>query len=141
MERALGNCLTVVVVDHDHRVRNFIGRCLTLSGVSVILCASGFDGRRAIELADLIMLDLVMPDQDGFEFLHQRDKPDRLTRLYRPAIVVMGPGYPEMGADVRNAGLGYLPKPFTESELIETIVKALPKYSIVPSTLNVLSTS
>ncbi|MBV8213786.1 MAG: hypothetical protein JOZ08_11270 [Verrucomicrobia bacterium] len=127
MELAPGNSFTVLVVDHDHHVRNFVERCLRLAGASAILCASAFEGLHAIEFANLIMVDFAMPDQDSYEFLHRRDKPSHLARADHPAIVVMGPGCLQTGSDFRNAGLSYLPKPFTQVELIDAILKALPK--------------
>ena len=127
MELVLGNSFTVVVVDHDHQVRTFIERCLRLSGASAILCASAFEGLNAIEHANLIMLDLVMPDQDSYEFLHRREQPGYLASADHPAVVVMGPDCLQTGADFRNAGLSYLSKPFTQIELIDTIVKSISK--------------
>lgn len=127
MELVLANSFTVLVVDHDHQVRTFIERCLRLAGASPILYASAFEGLHAIEHANLIMLDLVMPDQDSYEFLHRHGKPSRPASAEHPAIVVMGPDGLQRGADFRNAGLSYLPKPFTQIELIDTIVKSISK--------------
>jgi CheY-like chemotaxis protein len=127
MELALGNSFTVLVVDHDRQVRTFIERSLRLTGASAILCASAFEGLHAIEHAHLIMLDLVMPDQDSYEFLHRREKPSHRDRAGYPAIVVMGPDCLQTGADFRNPGLSYLPKPFTQIELIDAIVKSISK--------------
>jgi two-component system, OmpR family, response regulator len=124
MELAIEPSIKIVVVDHDHRVRSFIGGCLRPAGASVILCGNAFEGMRAIESADLILVDMVMPDQDGFEFLHRRRDMSRLLAdTSRPPIVVMG--HPEMAADFRNAGLAYLPKPFTQAELIDAVVNTL----------------
>lgn len=136
MELVLANSFTVLVVDHDHQVRTFIERCLRLSGASAILCASAFEGLHAIERANLIMLDLVMPDQDSYEFLHRREKPGHLASADHPAIVVMGPDCLQTEADFRNAGLSYLPKPFTQSELIDTIVKNISKPAAKSADLN-----
>ena len=127
MELELGSFFTVLVIDHDLQARTFIDRSLRLAGVSAILCPSVFEGLRAIEHANLIMLDFVMPDQDSYEFLLRREKPSHLARADHRAIVVMGPGCPQTGADFRNAGLSYLPKPFTQIELIDTIVKSISK--------------
>ena len=62
----------VLVVEDDAATRELLSRSLTSAGHSV---RQASDGRQALELLEtvrpsLILLDLMMPNMNGFEFLH-----------------------------------------------------------------------
>lgn len=59
----------VLVVDDDPGVRDVIRSMLESSGYSVLLAANGKEAMRLLrtERADLILTDLVMPEQEGIE--------------------------------------------------------------------------
>ncbi len=61
----------VLVVDDDATVRAVVARAITDLGWSVVEAANGREGleRFAEHGADLVLLDLMMPEMDGFEFL------------------------------------------------------------------------
>jgi DNA-binding NtrC family response regulator len=62
---------TILVVDDDTQVRTLCRLALEESGYSVTEAINGKNALAAIEETDfaLIVLDLSMPDMDGFEFL------------------------------------------------------------------------
>lgn len=70
---------TILVVDDTENLRTLVKSYLSQEGFRVLTAA---DGRQALFLArdekpDLILLDLMMPEMDGFEFLDElRDRPD-----------------------------------------------------------------
>ena len=73
LERLNGDARTVLIVDDEPEVLQLFGRMLTESskGFTVIKASSG---RQALQILkyqrpDAILLDLVMPEMDGFEFL------------------------------------------------------------------------
>ena len=76
---------TILVVDDEERMRALLRAYLTQEGFTVLTAANG---REALQVArqlkpDLIVLDVMMPEMDGYTFL----------RLYRqdqgaPVIVV-----------------------------------------------------
>ncbi len=73
-----GQGTRVLVVDDDESIREIIERTLTSAGYSVETAENGLDGLAALEgaLPDLIVLDLMMPEMDGFQFLdHLKQKP------------------------------------------------------------------
>ena len=77
-----------LVIDDDDSARMTIGRVLKAEGWVVDAAANGRTGlqRLAADRPDLILLDLLMPEMDGFEFLAQcRNDPD-----YRniPVVIV-----------------------------------------------------
>jgi CheY-like chemotaxis protein len=59
----------VLVVDDDPGVRDVIRSMLEASGYSVLLAENGKEAMRVLktEQADLILTDLVMPEQEGIE--------------------------------------------------------------------------
>jgi len=59
----------VLVVDDEPNIRELVQVALTFHGCSVVTAASGADALRQAEAVhpDLIVLDVVMPDLDGFE--------------------------------------------------------------------------
>lgn len=69
----------VLIVDDDPGVRDVIRSMLEAAGYSVLLAENGRDAMRLLktEQADLILTDLVMPEQEGIETIKalRRDYP------------------------------------------------------------------
>jgi two-component system response regulator MprA len=70
---------TILVVDDDHDSREIAARLLEKAGYRARRAPSGADGLRIVdtEPIDLILLDVMMPEMDGFEVcqaLHARGK-------------------------------------------------------------------
>jgi DNA-binding NtrC family response regulator len=114
----LGDSLTagagsLLVVDDDALSRDLLARQLERQGHSI---TTAEDGLKALELMksqdfDLILLDIVMPELDGFEVLRQMKSDDAMQDI--PVIVVSALG--EMEDVVRCLQMGaedYLLKPF-----------------------------
>lgn len=61
----------VLVIDDDPKAREIVLRCLTQEGLNVRSAEDGQDGLRVLEseFPDVIVLDLLMPVMDGFEFV------------------------------------------------------------------------
>ena len=76
------------------------------------------------EAPDLILLDLMLPDIDGFEICDQL-KRDRETNLIPIVMVTALHDAHHRAAGVRVGANGYLTKPFTPAQLYETIDTAL----------------
>ena len=104
---------TVLVVDDNEADRAVLSRRLRRQGHTVSLAENG---RQALEKLrargfDLVLLDIVMPEMDGFEVL-RRLKADAATQNIP---VIMLSAMDEMDAVVRCIEMGaddYLPKPF-----------------------------
>lgn len=64
---------TVMIIEDDPETRNVLKRYLTKQGVKVREAENGRIALDQIALArpDLILLDLMMPEMDGFEFIEQ----------------------------------------------------------------------
>ena len=110
----------ILVVEDDKDAQEILSMILEGEGHPVI-CTS--NGREALEQlrhepqACLILLDLMMPVMDGWEFRkHQKDDP-KLAGI--PTIVVSALG----DSDKRPNGtvVAYLTKPFVAEDLLDTV--------------------
>ncbi len=111
--------LRVLIVDDNREIRELVGRVLSLEGFRVSTAADGKAMRKVLadSRIDLILLDLMLPGEDGLS----------LCRTVRaessiPIIMLTAKGEEvdrviglEMGAD------DYLPKPFGSRELVARI--------------------
>ncbi len=110
---------TILVVDDAASVRQLLQEYLTEQGFRVV---TAVNGREAIysarqEQPDLIMLDLMMPEMDGYEFLRHYRRESRapvivITAREEEADAVLGL---ELGAD------DYIIKPFRMRELVSRV--------------------
>lgn len=127
---------TVMVVDDQSSVRQLLREYLTEQGFRVLVAT---DGQEAIYMArheqpDVILLDIMMPKMDGFQFLMHFRK-ERRT----PVIVVTAREEEtdavlalQLGAD------DYIVKPFRMRELVARIQAVLRRSQSVDSTAEVL---
>ena len=110
----------VLVVDDDLRLRDLLQRYLTEQGfaVATVSDASGMDKALARERYDLLVLDLMLPGEDGLAIC-------RRLRASSPSLAIVM--LTAKGDDVdRIVGLemgadDYLPKPFNPRELVARI--------------------
>ncbi|MBA3776956.1 MAG: SpoIIE family protein phosphatase [Betaproteobacteria bacterium] len=118
----------VLVVDDVENNRDVLSRRLEHQGYAV---ATAENGRQALERLradtfDLVLLDIMMPEMDGYEVL-QRLKADEALR---PIPVIMISALSELDSVVRCIGMGaedYLPKPFNPTLLKARIGACLEK--------------
>jgi len=116
----------ILTVDDDEAIRFLVRENLKLGGYEVTEAADGREALRMIAAAqpDLIILDVKMPEPDGWEVLRiLRGHPDTealpvimLTVLADDANIARGWG---IGADF------YLTKPFEPQELMEVVDRLL----------------
>ncbi len=120
----------VLVVDDEPRMIQFIRMNLELEGYRVIQASNGLEALDKVreELPDLLILDVMMPDLDGFETL-------RLLRETSDVPVIMLTVKSDEDDIVRGLGLGaddYISKPFSPREL-SSRVQALLRRAELPA--------
>lgn len=83
----LHNC-QVLLLEDDLDTRELLNRLLIAAGCSTVMATNGREGLQAMEASkpDIILLDLMMPEMDGFEFL-ERVRQEPLWRN-TPVIVI-----------------------------------------------------
>ncbi|MFL9867387.1 response regulator [Paraburkholderia fungorum] len=107
--------VTVVVIDADKAIRRFVRTSLEADGMSVFEAQTGAEGlaQAATRLADLVIVDLSLPDMDGIEVI-------RALRGWSamPVIVLSARSREEDKVAALDAGADdYLTKPFGLPEL------------------------
>jgi two-component system phosphate regulon response regulator OmpR len=110
----------LLVVDDDDRIRELIKEYLVRAGFRVSTAPDAAAARKVVEQLsfDLLVLDVMMPGEDGFAFARWlRGKPGDAGRT--PILILTARGLP----DDRIAGLAlgaddYLAKPFEPQELV-----------------------
>ena len=118
----------ILIVDDDERLRRTVSRYLKKEGYVVREAGTGEEMRKrlAAEMVDLVILDLMLPDDDGLDLAREvRSQSDvgiiMLTGKVGTIDKIVGL---EVGAD------DYLTKPFDHRELlarVRTILRRVPK--------------
>ena len=82
------NALRVLVVDDDSMARMMAAQCVKQQGHTATMASGGLQALEQLESGkfDLILLDLMMPDVDGFEVLSKIVNDPGLQNI--PVIVV-----------------------------------------------------
>ena len=119
----------VLVVDDDIRILRMMQRILELGGYRVLTASDGeaafnllFDG----ETPDLVLLDIMMPDMDGYTVCQRIREFSQI-----PIIMVTAKGNDEEIVQGLNAGADdYVTKPFSTSELAARIRAVLRRTSL-----------
>ena len=107
----------VLVVDDHPKVLRFIEIDLKLRGFEVITVTSGKKALEMLEVAepDIMLLDIVMPEMDGFEVLKKLRTFTRLPVIAFSASPGSHDDALEQGAD------DFMAKPFRPDEMVGKI--------------------
>ncbi len=125
---------TVLVVDDEPNVRDYLAQILRDAGFVVLTAADGAQALEIIRRAppDFISLDLVMPRKSGHKVLYELRKDRELSRI--PVLIVTAHAQDEMGrADLEDivqshviSGPGvYLEKPVKPGDYVRCVQRAL----------------
>lgn len=122
--------MTILIVDDEPRIRDLVRMNLEMEHYRVLEASSG---QQALEylrdyLPDLVILDVMMPDMDGFETL-------KAIREVSTVPVIMLTVRQSEQDRIHGLDLGaddYLAKPFSPRELISR-VRALLRRSMMPA--------
>ena len=110
----------VLIVDDDEQVREYVRVNLEAEGYNVREAGNAEEGLRALEESqpDLVLLDVMMPQVDGWEMLqllHERHGADAV-----PVVMFSGKVDEAAAGEAAERGAqGFIGKPFDPSQLIE----------------------
>jgi len=116
--------MRILIVEDEKKLINFLKTCLEEENYKVDTATDGGTGFKLASTNnyDIIILDLMLPEKDGFTILKElRDE-----KIVTPVIILTSRG----GVDDRIYGLDigaddYLPKPFSIEELTSRINSVL----------------
>ncbi len=117
----------IICIEDEPEMVDLIRLILGRRGFEVSGSDGGQDGLNIVrkELPDLVLLDLMMPDLDGWE-VYQQLKADDMTKNI-PVIVVTAKAQSidkVLGLHIAKVE-DYIAKPFSPQELIESVEKVL----------------
>ena len=112
--------MRVLLVEDDSATAKSIELMLKSEGFVIDSTDMGEDGLEIGKLYDydIIVLDLLLPDMDGYEVLRRL----RASKVETPILILSGLG--EMESKIKGLGYGaddYLVKPFDKRELLARI--------------------
>lgn len=122
----MGEPKSILVVDDQEEIRDLVATVLRAEGLRVVTAE---DGRHAMLAAfrdrfDLILLDINMPDMDGWETLRLLKADEGLKDV--PVVMFSIRG--EIRSKVQGmqfGAIGYITKPFAVDELVDGVRAAL----------------
>lgn len=115
----LATAARVLVIDDEPQIRRFLDISLRAQGYRALLAATAAEGLALLAShgADLLILDLGLPDQDGAEMLRE------LRQWSAIPVIVLTVRDDETGkVDILDAGANdYVTKPFGTQELMARV--------------------
>ena len=122
----------LLLVDDEENLRSMLAAALSHSGFDVVTASNGRDALTMTKevLPDLILLDVMMPDLDGFEVCR------RLRAEYVKVPIIFLTARDETSDKVRGLATGgddYLVKPFSLEELVARVEAVLRRSGLTQS--------
>jgi two-component system response regulator VicR len=117
----------VIYIEDEQEMIDLVRLILSRKGFEVIGATGGRDGLDLVRqnLPDLVLLDLMMPDMDGWD-VYQQMKSEESTKEI-PVIVVTAKAQSidkVLGLHIAKVD-DYISKPFSPQELVESVEKVL----------------
>ncbi len=120
----------ILVADDEDRIVESIARCLTREGFNV---SRAYDGSQAVSLFrkqkfDLVLLDISMPEMDGYEAMAQ------MLSLDPDALIIIMTGFASVESAVtalKQGAWDYLKKPFEFADLIKTVKNGVTQHNLI----------
>jgi excisionase family DNA binding protein len=117
----------ILIVDDDPRLREYIRVNLEMEGYAVREAGSADEGLRALDEStpDLVLLDVMMPQVDGWEMLRRVQERHGIGAI--PVIMFSGKVDERAADEAASRGAqGFIGKPFNPQELIDQTKQLLP---------------
>lgn len=114
----------ILIIDDEPHIVKTIKDRLEFAGYTVITAYDGEEGLKKVneEKPDLILLDILMPKMDGYNFLRALKLDENIKDI--PVIILTAKAQMKE-LFVPEGILNYITKPFDQKELLEKISKAL----------------
>lgn len=119
---------TVLIVDDNFRIRKLLRDILGMRDFSILDAANAEEARARLgeHIPDLIFLDVMLPDTNGFELCREIRATPPVAHV--PVIITTGLADREDVVKAHHAGANdYIVKPFTLITVMEKVDKFLPE--------------
>lgn len=117
----------VLIVDDSLDIQSLLAIFLKSEGYRISCANTGSEAMKFLNsgngLPDVILLDLMMPEMDGYEFRHVQERDPKLSHI---PIVIMTADNNVHGRDKKINGHAFLRKPFSDPDsILQTINQVL----------------
>ena len=119
---------TVLIVDDDEKLREYVRVNLEMEGYTVREAGSAEEGLSVLEetTPHLVLLDVMMPEVDGWEMLQRVQERHGIGTI--PVIMFSGKVDERAADEAASRGAqGFIGKPFNPQELIDQTKQLLPR--------------
>lgn len=117
----------ILVIDDDPELQKLVAQLLSrakMTSVSAMTATEGAKILREQTMPDLIVLDMMLPEITGIEFLRQMRAKTVFQNL--PVVILSAVVDPEQIREALDAGADrYITKPYLVSNLVKTIQELL----------------
>ena len=120
---------TVLIIDDDKELCKLMKKCVEQENLSAVVAHGGFEGLRLLEenkdACSLIILDVMMPDLDGFQVLQKIRGKSNVPVL----MLTAKSDEEDKVAGLRLGADDYLTKPFSINELMARVNSLIRRYT------------
>jgi len=113
----------ILIVDDDSDVRNALSELLEEEGFSVEAAQNGREALARLRTGKVhpavILLDLMMPGMDGWDFRSEQMRDPRLASV--PVVIVSASGFSRESIRTQFRPAAYVEKPIEKDVLLEAI--------------------
>ena len=112
----------ILIVDDDKDVRSALAEMLEGEGYTV---AGAPNGHEALQLMRgglhpaVILLDLMMPGMDGWDFRSEQERDPAFARV--PVVIVSAAGFSQESIRTQFRPAAYVPKPLERAKLLDVV--------------------
>ena len=119
--------LRVLCVDDEPGVAELIGLILQPQNVQVEGATSGQEALETMrhDPPDVVMLDIMMPEMDGWEVYHQMRADFRLKKIPVIVVTARNNSFEEIIARERAGVNDYVTKPFVPNDVRQSLAKVV----------------
>jgi len=115
----------VLVVDDDRDIRGTLGEVLEEEGYATTVVPNGREALRLLKSGlrpCVILLDLTMPDMDGWDFRADQLRDPELSSI--PVVVITAAGFRAETVQNQLGGVGFIRKPLPLEDVLAAVAQS-----------------
>ena len=121
----------VIIIDDDKELCKLMKKCVEQENLTAVIANGGIEGLQILEenkdFCSLIILDIMMPDLDGFQVLQQIRQISNVPVL----MLTAKSGEEDKIFGLRMGADDYLTKPFSINELMARVNSLIRRYTLL----------
>ena len=118
----------VLLVDDDEAKRYVIATWLRRAGHTVVEAATGREALEKVDVAELVLLDVNLPDMSGYEVCRQIKGDPRTAAIPVVQVSATAVGVSDRALGLTQGADAYLTEPTEPEELLAVVLAALRYY-------------